>query len=62
MLGADTNNGMNEVVWSNGASTWVSKHDSNWSGTDGYGVKPGSEAFKQLENSFEQDLNKDGLF
>ena len=62
MLGADTNNGINEVVWSNGSSTWISKHDSNWNGVNGYYANPGSEAFTQLESSFEQDFNKDGLF
>ena len=61
MLGADTNQGINEVAWSNGSSTWVSQHDADWNATNGSHLEATSATFKTLEKAFQQDLNKDGL-
>ena len=61
MLGADTNNGQNQVAWTNGSSTWVSKHDANWKSVSGSYFTEGSDSYKQLETAFGQDLNKDNI-
>ena len=61
MLGAETNEGINQVAWSNGSGVWVSNHDANWNATSGTYFAQNSDAFKALETGFQQDLNKDGI-
>jgi hypothetical protein len=64
VLAADTVNGVNQVLWKNTSANrlhvWSLDGNWNWISSSGWD-EPTSAAAQQLEVSFQQDLNGDGV-